>query len=75
VLAQLDADEPANLAWTRDVRAALAPYTEGAYFNYIDSDLTDFAARYYGGNLARLASVKRRFDGDGLFAFPQAIPA
>jgi FAD/FMN-containing dehydrogenase len=67
------ADEPAQRAWVKSARAALAPYTDGAYVNYIDADVTDLAS-YYGANLARLSSVKRSYDGDGFFAFAQAIP-
>ena len=68
------ADEPANLAWTRSVRQAMLPWTDGAYVNYVDGDIGDYAARYYGGNLARLQSIKRSVDPDGVFQFPQAIP-
>jgi FAD/FMN-containing dehydrogenase len=68
-----DADEPANRAWVKAARAALAPYTDGAYVNYIDADVTD-ASVYYGGNLARLSSVKRTYDPDGYFSFAQSIP-
>jgi FAD/FMN-containing dehydrogenase len=68
-----DADEAAHHAWIKSARAALAPYTDGAYVNYIDADVTDLGT-YYGANLARLSSVKRSYDGDGFFAFAQAIP-
>jgi hypothetical protein len=68
-----DTDEPANHAWVQAARAALAPYTDGAYVNYIDADVTD-ASVYYGGNLARLSSVRRTYDPDGYFSFAQSIP-
>jgi hypothetical protein len=71
---QNDSDAAANIAWVQRARAALLPYTSGAYVNYIDGDITDFAQEYYGGNLVRLAQVKRTWDPDGFFAFPQAIP-
>jgi FAD/FMN-containing dehydrogenase len=69
-----DGDEAANRAWVQSARQALAPYTTGAYVNYIDSDQADFANAYYGSNLSRLVSVKRSYDPEGFFAFPQAIP-
>ena len=56
----------------QSTRAAITPYTDGAYVNYIDADVD--VATYYGNNLARLSSVKRTYDGDGFFAFAQAIP-
>ena len=68
-----DADEAVHRAWIKSARAALAPYTDGAYVNYIDADVTDMSS-YYGANLARLSSVKRTYDSDGFFAFAQAIP-
>jgi FAD/FMN-containing dehydrogenase len=43
-----DAAEPASIAWVRDLRAAMAPYTTGAYVNYIDADLPDWEIAYYG---------------------------
>jgi hypothetical protein len=66
---------PASIAWVRDLRAAMAPYTTGAYVNYIDADVTDWATAYYGANLARLKQVKAEYDPDDVFAGPQSIPA
>ena len=68
-----DADEAANHAWVKSARAALAPYSDGAYVNYIDADVSDVGT-YYGGNLSRLSSVKRSYDPDGYFSFAQSIP-
>jgi FAD/FMN-containing dehydrogenase len=68
-----DADEAASHEWVKSARAALAPFTDGAYVNYIDADVTDLGT-YYGGNLARLSSVKRTYDPDGYFSFVQSIP-
>jgi len=68
-----DAAESAHRAWVRAARTAIAPYTDGAYVNYIDAEVTDVSA-YYADNLARLSAVKRTYDGDGFFAFAQAIP-
>jgi FAD/FMN-containing dehydrogenase len=36
------AEAPADLAWVLNLRAAMAPYTDGAYVNYIDADLPDW---------------------------------
>lgn len=69
------ADEQASVAWVGAIRDAMAPYTSGAYVNYIDAGQPDWAQAYYGANLARLARVKVRYDPDNLFSAPQAIPA
>lgn len=64
----------AGNAWLRSTASALAPYVDGAYQNYIDPTLTDWASAYYGANLARLVRVKRRVDPDDFFHFAQSIP-
>src|SRR5215213_5088201 len=70
-----DAAAAASLTWVRDLRAAMAPYTTGAYINYIDADITDWESAYYGTNLAHLQQVKSDYDPDDVFNGPQSIPA
>ena len=70
-----DAAEPASIAWVRDLRAAMAPYTAGAYVNYVDADLPDWESAYYGMNLPRLKRVKAVYDPDDVFNGPQSIPS
>jgi FAD/FMN-containing dehydrogenase len=52
----------------------MAPYTTGAYVNYIDADLSDWERAYYGPTLPRLKQVKTDYDPDDVFNGPQSIP-
>jgi FAD/FMN-containing dehydrogenase len=67
-------DEAANRRWIDETRAALAPFTRGAYVNYADADLPDWAQAYFGDNLPRLQHVKAAYDPDDVFHFAQSIP-
>jgi FAD/FMN-containing dehydrogenase len=74
-----DADRPqvvaANLDWLDGIYQAMRPFsTAEAYQNFIDPALADWQDAYYGANLARLRQVKRDWDPDRVFRFPQAIP-
>ena len=64
----------AGRSWLDDFTKALRPYVSGgSYVNYIDPDLSDYAQAYYGSNLPRLESIKKKADPHRLFTFPQAI--
>ena len=64
----------AGSAWLEHVRAAVYDPATGAYQNYIDPTLHDWARAYYGSNLPRLVSVKAAVDPDRVFEFAQSIP-
>jgi FAD/FMN-containing dehydrogenase len=67
--------EPATSAsWLATAGADMAPYTSGAYQNYIDPTLSDWQEAYYGANLPRLVKVKAAVDPDDFFHFAQSIP-
>lgn len=64
----------ASRAWVGRSRRSMARWTSGhSYQNYIDPDLRDWPRAYYGSNLGRLRAIKRHYDPDGFFAFPQGV--
>ena len=68
------ASKAAAVTWLNNLHAQMAPSgSGGAFVNYIDADQSDWQRAYYGGNWQRLRQVRRRYDPQGLFAFPQAV--
>jgi FAD/FMN-containing dehydrogenase len=62
--------------YVRGERAALFPWTgNGAYVNYADPNISDYASAYWGTNYARLQSVKKQYDPSNLFSFAQSVKA
>jgi FAD/FMN-containing dehydrogenase len=62
-------------AWLAGYSRALRPHvSESAYQNYIDPTLSDSLDAYYGTNLARLRTTKKKWDADNVFRFAQSIP-
>jgi FAD/FMN-containing dehydrogenase len=54
---------------------SLRPYMSGgAYVNYRDLELRDFAAAYWGANLPRLKQIKAAFDPSDVFHHAQSVP-
>jgi FAD/FMN-containing dehydrogenase len=69
------APNPPEKAWADGLYRELGPYYSGeVYQNYPDLELTDYAHAYYGRNLPRLRELKRRYDPENVFRFPQGIP-
>ncbi|WP_411103957.1 FAD-binding oxidoreductase [Streptomyces sp. cmx-4-9] len=73
-----DSAPPAEAArhrdWLDGLWRDLRPWAGGrAYQNYADPALTDWREAYYGPNLPRLEEVRRTYDPERLFRFPQAV--
>ena len=64
-----------NLQWVGQFYDALGPYaTDQSYQNFADPALENWQTAYYGTNLPRLVEVKRAYDPENVFTFPQGIP-
>jgi FAD/FMN-containing dehydrogenase len=74
-----DGNGDRHRAWADAVSAALAPVAlPGGYPNLLGPEDHDQIARAYGPNAARLLTIKRHFDPDGVFsatALPHPPPA
>lgn len=63
------------LRWARSAWSALAPHlSDEAYQNFSEPDLQDWARAYYAENLPRLITLKRRYDPNNIFRYPQSLP-
>lgn len=52
----------------------MKPYASGAaYQNYTDPTLTDWKKAYYGDAATRLTQLKKQYDPNRFFTFPQAL--
>ncbi|MFG2887425.1 FAD-binding oxidoreductase [Streptomyces sp. NPDC048297] len=69
------ADDERCVAWVREVRAAMRPWSTGdVYLNFIGDEGPERVRAGLGeGNTLRLAKVKRRYDPDNVFRFNHNI--
>lgn len=69
------ADERPNVEWAYEFFEALREETgaTGAYVNYIDPLLHDWARMYYGDNYERLVAIKRKVDPGNIFCAQQSV--
>ena len=63
-----------KLKWVNNFYNELEPYLSGAYANAADVDLTDPLEKYYEDNLPRLKEIKKKYDPQNVFRYPQSIP-
>ncbi|MCX5141702.1 FAD-binding oxidoreductase [Streptomyces sp. NBC_00338] len=60
--------------WLKDTHSALRRYASGAaYQNYGDPKLTDWRQAYYGSAAGRLGEVKKQYDPEDVFTYPQSL--
>ncbi|OJW78346.1 MAG: hypothetical protein BGO59_30535 [Spirosoma sp. 48-14] len=73
------ADDAALLAkneqWLTGFHNQMEAYTSSyCYQNFIDPSQEGYLQAYYGTNLPRLQAIKRKYDPENLFNYPQSIP-
>jgi FAD/FMN-containing dehydrogenase len=60
--------------WLASAHRAMTPYASGAaYQNYADPTLKNWRKAYYGDALPRLTKLKKQYDPNGFFTYPQAL--
>lgn len=69
-----DEEADINMQWIEQFRNAMLPYTRGANRNYVDSLIVDWPTAYFEENLARLMTVKQKYDPENFFRYEQSIP-
>ncbi|MDJ0345113.1 FAD-binding oxidoreductase [Streptomyces sp. H10-C2] len=67
-------DALSRTTWLDTLYEAMRRHASGsAYQNYTDPALKDWRQAYYGSAAARLTELKKKYDPDRLFDFPQAL--
>lgn len=70
-----DAVVAQNEKWLDDFHNEMEAYTSSfCYQNFIDPSQKNYLNAYYGENLTKLQEVKRKYDPENLFRYPQSIP-
>ena len=61
-------------AWIAEFSEALGPYVNGAYVNVPNPGMADWETAYWGPNVDRLRTIKRKYDPENVFCFEQRVP-
>jgi hypothetical protein len=68
---------PKSIEWVtrfyNKLRAAGGDLIRGAYVGAFDAQLRNYLREYYGENLSRLREIKKKYDPENLFSYPQSI--
>jgi FAD/FMN-containing dehydrogenase len=68
------AESEAHIRWTRDLSDALKPHSSGGYLlNFLDAENPDAIKAAFGGNYARLAALKAKYDPTNFFSLNQNV--
>ncbi|GAA2409676.1 FAD-binding protein [Streptomyces coeruleofuscus] len=61
-------------SWLTSAHKSMRPHASGAaYQNYTDPTLTDWRKAYYGDAATRLTKLKKQYDPNRFFTYPQAL--
>ncbi|MGX1913994.1 FAD-binding oxidoreductase [Streptomyces phaeochromogenes] len=61
-------------SWLTEAHTAMKPHASGAaYQNYTDPTLTNWRQAYYGQAAPRLKTLKKKYDPEAFFKFPQSL--
>ncbi|CAM5725651.1 FAD-binding oxidoreductase OS=Streptomyces alboniger OX=132473 GN=CP975_16540 PE=3 SV=1 [Streptomyces alboniger] len=61
-------------SWLTSAHTAMKPHASGAaYQNYTDPTLKDWRTAYYGAAATRLTTIKKQYDPNRFFTYPQAL--
>ncbi|WP_405615856.1 FAD-binding oxidoreductase [Streptomyces sp. NBC_00076] len=61
-------------SWLTSAHTAMKPHASGAaYQNYTDPTLKNWRTAYYGAAATRLTTIKKQYDPNRFFTYPQAL--
>ncbi|MDS0525119.1 FAD-binding oxidoreductase [Clostridium sp. SHJSY1] len=62
-----------NIEWVKKKQRHINEITTGSYVSFPCAELEDYEREYYGENYYRLREIKRKYDSENVFNFPQSI--
>ena len=69
-----ESDPERHIAWVRESREAMQPFSTGVYANFMSDEPADRLRTVYGPEkYARLVAIKRRYDPENVFRHNQNI--
>lgn len=68
---------PCRIKWVTDfykeIKEVCGNIIKGAYVGCFDSDLDNYLQQYYGSNLNKLKKIKKKWDPNNKFKYPQSL--